>query len=339
MGLKVIIPMAGKGTRLRPHTLLIPKALINVADRKIIDYIMDMLSGVEVDEYIFIIGHLGEQVKEYLNKAYPSLKKVFLIQDKPKGLGHAVSIALDYIQPEDKLLIILGDLIFFSDIKKVINTTPYGEHRISVITVEDPCRYGVVVLDKNGKYIKEMVEKPQKIISNLAISGIYYFSKAEPLANSVEYIIKNEIKTKGEYQLTDAMMEMIRRGEKIGIFTTDEIYDCGSKEKLIEANCKLLNKFHHEVQQGINIKNSVIIPPVYVNPNSFIEDSVIGPYVSIHEGAIVKFSIIKESIIEERAKVEGMIIEKSLVGQESIVEESFRELNIGPHSEYKKKGF
>ncbi|MGB9621385.1 MAG: sugar phosphate nucleotidyltransferase [Brevinematia bacterium] len=339
MGLKVVIPMAGKGTRLRPHTLLIPKALINVADRKVIDYIMDMLSQLEVEEYIFVIGHLGDQIKEYLEKYYPSFKKLFLVQEEPKGLGHAISLVSDYINFDDKLLIVLGDLIFFCDIKKIIDSTPFGEHRISVMAVEDPHRYGVVVLDREGEYIKEMIEKPQKVVSNLAISGIYYFSKAGPLIEAIKYVVDNDIKTKSEYQLTDAMMEMIRRGERIGIFSADEVYDCGSKEKLIDANSKLLKKFHNEIHHGINIKNSVIIPPVYINPNAFIEDSVIGPYVSIHEGASVKFSIIRESIVEERAKVEGMIVEKSLIGRESLVEESFRELNIGPHSEYRKKGF
>lgn len=339
MGLKVIIPVAGKGTRLRPHTLLIPKTLINVADRKIIDYIMDMLKDIEVEEHIFIIGYLGELIEEYIKKAYPNINKRFIIQDNPKGLAHAISLTKDYLSPSDKILIILGDLIFFVDIKNAIQSTSDGEHKIGVMNVEDPHKYGVVVLEKNGKYIKEMIEKPQKPISNIAISGIYYFSKAQPLIDAIDYIISNNIKTKNEYQLTDAMMEMIKQGEKIGVFETNEVYDCGSKEKLIDANNKLLKKFHSDGISSINVKNSVIIPPVYISPNALVEYSVIGPYVSIHEGAVVKNSIIKESIIEERAKVDGMIIEKSLIGQESNVEESFRELNIGPHSEYKKKGF
>ncbi|MFN4244712.1 MAG: sugar phosphate nucleotidyltransferase [Brevinematia bacterium] len=337
--MKVIIPVAGKGTRLRPHTLLIPKALINVADRKIIDYIMNIVKEENVEEYIFIIGYLGEQIEEYLKKSYPKIKKTFIIQEDPKGLAQAISLTKDHISPDDKILIILGDLIIFTDIHKAISETKEGEHKIGVMNVEDPHRYGIVILEKSGKYIKEMIEKPNKPISNLAISGIYYFSEAKPLMESIEYIIKNNIKTKNEYQLTDAMMEMIRRGEKIGIFETTEVYDCGSKEKLIEANNKLLQKFHSDRISTINVKNSVVIPPVYISPNALVEDSVIGPYVSIHEGASVKNSIIKESIIEERAKVEGMIIEKSLIGQDSTVEESFRELNIGPHSEYKKKGF
>ncbi|MCX8029276.1 MAG: sugar phosphate nucleotidyltransferase [Brevinematales bacterium] len=339
MGLKVIIPVAGKGTRLRPHTLLIPKTLINVADRKIIDYIMYMTSNVEVEEYIFVIGYLGEQIEEYVKKAYPKIRKTFVIQENPKGLAHAISITKDFISPKDKLLIILGDLIFFTDVKKVLQQTPQGEHSIGVVNVEDPHKYGVVVLGRDGKYIKEMVEKPSKPISNLAISGIYYFTEAEPLLNAIDYIIENDIRTKNEYQLTDAMMDMIKRGHKISIFETSEVYDCGSKEKLIEANNKLLTKFHNESTIGINVKNSIVIPPVYISPNALVEDSVIGPFVSIHEGATVKNSIIRESIVEERAKVEGMIIERSLIGQDSIVEESFRELNIGPHSEYKKKGF
>lgn len=339
MGLKVIIPVAGKGTRLRPHTLLIPKTLINVADRKIIDYIMSIVSGVEVEEYIFIVGHLGELVENYMRKAYPKVNKRFVYQDNPKGLAHAISLAKGYLSSMDEVLIILGDLIFFTDVRKVMLETEKGEHRIGVINVEDPHRYGVVILEKDGKYIREMVEKPSKPISNLAISGIYYFSRAKPLIDAVEYIIENNIKTKNEYQLTDAMMEMVRRGEKIGVFETEEVYDCGSKEKLIEANSKLLKKFHSNGISGINVKNSVVLPPVYISPNALVEDSIIGPFVSIHEGALVKNSIIRESIIEERARVEGMVIEKSLIGQESVVEESFRELNIGPHSEYRKKGF
>jgi len=340
MGLKIIIPVAGKGTRLRPHTLLIPKALINVGEKKIIDYMMEMLLPLNLEEIIFVIGYLGDVIKEYIECSYPKVKSSFVVQEKPHGLGHAISVASSKVSNDDSLLILLGDLIFFSDIGKVIKNTPIGEHAISVMSVSDPHRYGVVVLDKNGKYIEKLVEKPSSPVSNLAISGIYYFSIAKPLLESVNYIISNNIKTKGEYQLTDAMMEMVKKGEKISVFQTEEIYDCGNKEKLIEANDKLLDKFFKKfdsVTTSINIKNSVIIPPVYINPNAYIERSVIGPYVSIHKGATVKNSVIKESIIEEGAYVEGMVIDKTLVGRDSYVEEAFRELNIGPHSEYRKK--
>ncbi len=340
MGLKVIIPVAGKGTRLRPHTLLIPKALINVGEKKIIDYIMDIAIPLAPEEIIFVIGYLGDVIKDYIKSSYPKVNASFIVQEKPQGLGHAISVASQRIEENDSLLILLGDLIFFANINKAIKETPVGEHTISVMSVYDPHRYGVVVLDKKGKYVEKLIEKPSNPISNLAISGIYYFSVAKPLLESLNYIISNNIKTKGEYQLTDAMMEMIKRGEKISVFQVDEIYDCGSKEKLIEANNKLLDKFFKEMiikSPTINIKNSVIIPPVYINPNAYVERSVIGPYVSIHEGANIRNSVIRESIIEEGAYVDGMIMEKSLIGRDSYVEEAFRELNIGPHSEYKKK--
>jgi glucose-1-phosphate thymidylyltransferase len=340
MGLKVVIPVAGKGTRLRPHTLLIPKALINVGEKKIIDYIMDIVVPLAPEEVIFVIGYLGDIIKEYIESAYPKVNSSFVIQEKPQGLGHAISVASQKINENDSLLILLGDLIFFADVNKATKEIPTGEHTISVMSVHDPHRYGVVVLDKKGKYVEKLVEKPSTPVSNLAISGIYYFSIAKPLLESIKYIISNNIKTKGEYQLTDAMMEMVKKGEKISVFQVEEIYDCGSKEKLIEANNKLLDKFfkHIDIKSpAINIKNSVIIPPVYINPNAYIEMSVIGPYVSVHKGANIRNSVIRESIIEEGAYVDGMIMDKSLIGRDSYVEEAFRELNIGPHSEYKKK--
>ncbi len=338
MGLKVVIPVAGIGTRLRPHTLSIPKALINVAGKKIIDYIISTLEGLEVEDFVFIIGHLGGKIEEYIKHSYTKIRCSFLPQHHPEGLAHAIKMAEPKISRNDEILIILGDLIFFGDIVNYIKNLDKADGTLAVMSVKDPQKYGVVTLENNGEYIKEVVEKPIHPPSNLVIAGIYYFKEFGKLIDSIDYLISNNIRTKNEYQLTDAIMNMIKLGAKIKVFPIEEVYDCGSKEKLIETNNILLKKFHYTYKSRINIKNSVIIPPVYISPNATVERSIIGPFVSIYDGVQIRDSIIRESIVEEGASVSGMIIEKSLIGKESYVEEAFRELNIGPHSEYKKIG-
>jgi len=322
--MKIILPIAGKGTRLRPHTHVIPKSLIRVAGKPIIDYIIEQIQNINFSEIIFIIGHLGEEIQNYIFKTY-NFKMKFIRQYEFKGLGHAIFHAKDCFENDESVLILLGDIIFTADIGKVVEL---DENQIGVMEVKDARKFGVVMIDKNGN-ITNMIEKPENPPTNLAISGIYYFKSSFKLFNAIEYIIKEKILTKNEYQLTDAMKRMMYMGEKFKIFYVPEWYDCGEKDTLLETNKIMLTRY----ATNDRINGSIILPPVFIGKDCVIENSIIGPYVSVSEGSYVKNSIIKNSILGKETSVENTILDKSLIGDNSILSESSRELNIGPDSE------
>ncbi len=322
--MKVIIPVAGKGTRLRPHTYVLPKPLIRVAGRPIIDYIIEQFIKVEFSEVIFIIGHLGEQIKNYMLENY-SFPMKFVKQSSFNGLGHAIYQSKDEFTRNEGILIILGDIIFKADIEKVVNS---NENQIGVMHPDDPRKFGIVITDKN-EYVKGMIEKPENPPSNLAIGGIYYFPESDKLFNALEHIIDNNIKTKGEYQLTDAMHYMLKKEEKFKIFHIEEWYDCGEKESLLETNKVLLKKKNLNYE----INSNIIIPPVFIGENCEISNSIIGPNTSISEGSIIRNAIIKNSILGKETTIENAILNKSLIGDNSYIIDNSIEVNIGPDSE------
>ncbi|MGC8765447.1 MAG: sugar phosphate nucleotidyltransferase [Brevinematia bacterium] len=322
--MKIIIPVAGRGTRLRPHTYVLPKPLIRVAGRPIIDYIIEQFTGVDFSEIIFIIGHLGEQIKNYLIDRY-SFPMKFVKQQHFSGLGHAIFQSKSEFETDEPVLIVLGDLIFRANIKDI---TSKDNNQIGVMHPDDPRKFGIVIADKNG-YVKNMVEKPETPPSNLAIAGIYYFLSSEGLFNAIEHLINNNIKTKGEYQLTDAMHYMLKNGESFQIYHIDEWFDCGEKESLLKTNEVLLKK----MDLDYDLKGNIVIPPVFIGEKCEIRNSIIGPNVSISEGAIIKNSIIKNSIIGIESTIENAILDRSLVGDNSYIMDNSIELNIGPDSE------
>lgn len=322
--MKVIIPVAGKGTRLRPHTYVLPKPLIRVAGKPIIDYIIEQFINVDFSEVIFIIGYLGEQIKNYMLENY-SFPMKFVKQSSFIGLGHAIYQSKEEFTKNEPVLIVLGDIIFKTDIEKVVSST---ENQIGVMHPDDPRKFGVVITDNKG-YVKNMIEKPENPPSNLAISGIYYFPESDTLFNSLEYIIDNNIRTKGEFQLTDAMHYMLKNGEKFKVFHVDEWYDCGEKETLLETNKILLKKKNLSYE----INSNIIIPPVFIGEKCDITNSIIGPNASISEGSIIKNAIIKNSILGKETTIENAILDKSLVGDNSYIIDNSIEVNIGPDSE------
>lgn len=323
--MKIVIPIAGIGTRLRPHTHAIPKALIKIAGRRIIDYILDQLLKLNFSEIIFILGYLGDRIKSYLTEVYGGKVNMrFIWQNQTLGLGHAVYITKEFAETED-LLIVLGDTIFFHELSGVVNS---GNNMIGVMFVEEPQKYGVVKLGQEN-IIMDVVEKPSKPPSNLAIAGIYYFNDTVALFESLEEIIRKDIKTKNEYQLTDAIKLMLNRNIIIKAFFVNEIYDCGEKNSLLETNKILLMK-HPKFRA---VEGSIIIPPVYISDTAEIRNSIIGPNVSIHDEVFIKDSIIVNSIVDDRAVIEQAILNNSLIGSDAYVKEGYRELNIGPDSE------
>jgi glucose-1-phosphate thymidylyltransferase len=323
--LRVVIPAAGEGRRLKPHTHTTPKVLLQVAGKPIIGHIMDRLVDVKPDEVIVIVGSQGTQIQEYLTAKYPFNFK-FVEQKDPKGLGDAVSRVADFFTKSDEaspVLILLGDTIVDINFKEVIGK----ENIIGTKTVDDPRRFGVVET-RNGNVVK-ITEKPLEPKSNLAIVGIYYFTSARPLLDGLDKIIKEDRKNRGEYQLSDALQEMIDAGIKIKTYPIEYWLDCGTSEALIATNRYLLQTNSYFTPR----ERVVIIPPVYIEDSVSIEESVIGPFVSISEGAEIRNSIIRDSIINQRAYVENSLMQGSILSEYAVVRERAHKVNLGAFSE------
>src|SRR3989304_10039914 len=234
--MRAIIPVAGIGTRLKPHTHSTPKALLNVGGKPIIAHILDKLLEEGINKATFVIGYLGDMIKEYVEKKYPSVKSSFVEQEKMEGLGHAIYTAIPTFD-DDEIFIILGDTIFDVNLKEVFKNKISS---LGVKEVDDPSRFGVAVLE-NG-YIKKLVEKPTTPVSNLALVGLYYIANSDALIKSLNNLVQKDIRTKGELQLTDALQMMLDDGEKIKTFDVNGWYDCGKPETLLSTNKFLLDK-------------------------------------------------------------------------------------------------
>lgn len=322
--MKAVIPVAGVGTRMRPHTYSLPKVLLNVAGKPILGHIIDALRDFGIDDIVIITGYKGELVEEYVLKNYPDIKFEFCKQEEMLGLGHAILQAKETFADEP-ILIILGDTIFDIDLKTTLNC----EHNVlAVKAVDDPSRFGVVLVNQKG-VIQKLVEKPKEMISNLAIVGIYSIKNSKLLTECLEYLVENEIKTRGEYQLTDALQLMINKGEIFEICYVDGWFDCGKPETLLSTNEYLLEKNH----VPIVLEDSIIIPPVFISDSAVIENSIIGPYATISDGAIIKNSIIRNSIISFNAVVKNSLLKKSIIGADAEVKGTFSKLNVGDSSQ------
>lgn len=321
--MKAIIPVAGVGTRLRPHTFSHPKVLLNVAGKPIIGHIMDKLIAAGIDEAIVIVGYLGNMVEDWLRKNY-SIRFTFVNQAEMLGLAHAIWMCKPYVNPDEPVFIILGDTIFEVDLQPVLQS---GISTLGVHEVEDPRRFGVAVTE-HGNIVK-LVEKPDEPISKLAIVGLYFIKHAGSLFSSIDYVIENDIRTKGEYQLTDALQLMIERKEPFATFPVSGWYDCGKPETLLSTNETLLQKKH---TTG-SYPGCIINNPVFIADNASVENAIIGPNATIGEHAVVSDAIIRDSIIGNGAKVSSIMINNSIIGNSASIGGSPHEINIGDCSE------
>lgn len=320
--MRAIIPVAGYGSRLRPHTYTLPKVLLNVAGQPIIGHILDKIIADGFDEATIIVGYLGDQIREYVRKHF-TIRVDFIDQSEPEGLAQAIYLARHTFST-DPILIILGDTIFDVDLKPVLQSRCTS---IGVKKVDDPRRFGVVELH-DGK-IGRLVEKPENPTSNLAIVGLYWIEKPRLLEECIEELFRTGVKTRGEYQLTDALQRMIDHGETLQAFPIDGWYDCGKPETLLATNRHLLEKQKmHFVREG-----NVIVPPVYIAETATISRSIIGPYATIADHAVITDSIVRNSIMSEGAQVNKVLLEDSLVGNNGLVDGAFKRINIGDSSE------
>lgn len=317
-----VIPVAGEGTRLRPLTHTTPKVLINVAGKPILGHILDKLKTLGIEEVVLIVGYLGNQIVEYVEKNYKFNVKV-VQQEERLGLGHAVCLSKEHVGSQP-VLIILGDTIIEADFTEVLRgDTSY----IGLKEVEDPSRFGTVAL-KEG-FITRLVEKAENPPSNLAMVGVYAVKDSAELFQALEELIENNIRTKGEYQLTDALQKMVERGVEMRSFMIDGWFDCGQAETVLETNRTLLEKN----SKPVSIPGCIIIPPVYVARSAGIHNSIIGPHVTVAENSIVEGSVVKNSIINESAVVKNMLLKESLVGNHAVVTGRLLRLNVGDSSE------
>lgn len=322
--MRAVIPVAGVGTRLRPHTYSLPKVLLNVAGKPILGHILDALVEQSITKATIITGYMGKLVENYVTERYKSIKFDFVLQEERLGLGHAIWTGRE-TYGNDPLIIILGDTIFDVDLSRLMQK---GLNTIGVKEVEDPRRFGVVVRNGNGT-IEKLVEKPENFISNLAIVGIYNINQTELLNECLQQMISDNIRTRGEFQLTDALQMMIDKG---AIFSTADVegwYDCGKPETLLSTNRFLLDRKPTSKQ----FVDSIIIDPSYVAPTAVIERSVIGPYASVADGAVVRDSIVRDSIISNHSKVISSLLEQSIIGNEAEVKGHFHRLNVGDSSQ------
>jgi glucose-1-phosphate thymidylyltransferase len=328
--LKVVIPMAGLGTRLRPHTWSRPKQLISVAGKTVLDHVLDTLStlnGFTEIELVNIVGYLGDQLETYITSNYPQFKSQFFVQENPRGQSHAVYLAREHLQ--GPMMIIFADTIIETDLSFLASES--ADAVVWVKPVPDPRRFGVTEVTEDG-WVKQMIEKPQQMDKNLAVVGFYYFQQAEALLAAIEEQMAREIQLKGEYYLVDAINLMLDEGLQMRTKHVDTWLDAGTPAALLETNRYLLENGHSNQDEGPCKDNAVFIPPVYMHPTAQVANAIVGPHVSIGADSCVESSIISNSILEDSAQVEGAILTGSLIGKHAIIKRRAGEVNAGDNT-------
>lgn len=332
--MKIIIPMAGKGSRLRPHTLTVPKPLIAVAGKPIVQRLVEDLAtsynGL-IEEVAFITGEYGEDVERHLISIAQSIgaKGTIYKQDVPLGIAHAIGCAAASLS--GNLIVAFADTLF----KANFHFNPKEDGIIWTQKVDDPSSFGVVKIDMNN-IITDFVEKPKNFVSNLAIVGIYYFNDGDVLRKEINYLIENDIKLRGEYQLTSVLDNMKNNGTRFRTASIEEWIDCGNKEAVVHANKRMLDikrneKLHADSAQIIN---AVVIPPCFIGKNAIIKDSVIGPYVSVGNNSVINESIIVNSVIGEETVIKDATMSNSMIGNYVEYKGHKSELSISDYSKY-----
>ena len=323
--MKVIIPLAGKGTRLRPHTHITPKPMLKIAGKPVIDYVMDDLQRLgDVEQVIYITGHLKDKVEEYARSKYP-FDAVFIEQKIQDGTAGAVALARPYV--DQPVFIIFVDTIFDADLSVVHRTDADGI--IWVKTVEDYQRFGVVVSDADGNMTK-IVEKPSTPISKRANIGLYYIKNWKLLYEGIDWTLQQP-KNKGEYYLTDAFQYMIEHGAKIRVIDVEGWYDAGEQGTLLETNRTMLEKGRARRPSAVPA-DVCIVDPVYVEDHVHLKACTIGPNVSISSGSRVEGSELRDTIIGAGATVTDSVLTGSLIGDAAVVEGAHGQINVSDHS-------
>lgn len=292
--MKAIIPVAGEGRRLQPLTAVQPKALLQVADRPVLGHILARVESAGITDVILVVGHGSAAIEDYVRSEFPRIHLTLARQEEPLGLGHAVWLTRE-AAAGDELLIVYGDTIVETGLAPALNTDADGA--IGVHEVNNPRRFGVVVEDAGR--ITRLVEKPAEPISHLAIVGVNCIRDSTALFAALDYIVRNNLRTRGEIQLTDAFQRMLDAGKHLVTFPVDKWHDCGTPEAMLETNRHLLKVLAHEPQG----EGCEFIPPVYVAPGAIVKDSKLGPHVAIADGAQVRNCVLKDCIVNQNARL------------------------------------
>jgi glucose-1-phosphate thymidylyltransferase len=335
--MKIIVPMAGMGKRMRPHTLTIPKPLIPIAGKPIVQRLVEDIAKVcqePIEEVAFIIGDFGKAVEAQLVRIAESVgaRGTISYQDEPLGTAHAILCARESL--EGKVVVAFADTLFKADF--TLDTSADGT--IWVQQVEDPRPFGVVKLNERGE-ITDFVEKPETFVSDLAIIGIYFFQDGAYLRRELQYLLDNNIKDKGEFQLTNALENMKNKGTIFVPARISEWLDCGNKDATVYTNQRYLEYIKDEqnlVAASAQVSNSVIIPPVYVGENAVINNSVVGPHVSLGNGTRVSDSVLANSIVQENSQVKNATIANSMLGNFVVYEGNPKDLSLGDYNVLKE---
>lgn len=331
--MKIIIPMAGMGKRMRPHTLTTPKPLIHLAGKSIVEHLIEEIAFVAqepIDEVAFIIGNFGQEVEDTLLACAKKIgaKGSIYYQEEALGTAHAILCAAPSL--EDKLVVAFADTLFFAD----FNISSDKEAVIWTHRVSDPSAFGVVLTNEDGQ-ITGFTEKPSTFVSDQAIIGIYYFKDGENLKNELQYLIDNDIKKGVEYQLTDALQNMMEKGMLFYSENVDEWLDCGNKMATIETNQRVLirKKSTQYVDDSVELINSQVIAPCNIAKGVKIENSIVGPYVSIGEGSMISHALVENSILQTHVNVSQINIRNSMLGHSASVQAKPQQLSISDFSD------
>ena len=333
--MKIIVPMAGRGSRLRPHTLTVPKPLIPIAGKPIVHRLVEDIAGVinqNIDEIAFIIHKdFGKQVEKELVAIAEKLgsKGTIYYQNEALGTAHAIMCAKDSM--EGPIVVAYADTLFRADF--TLDTT--ADSVIWVKQVEDPSAFGVVQLDGNNRIV-DFVEKPKEFVSDLAIIGIYYFKSGETLRGELQYLLDNNVVKGGEYQLTDALENMKVKGMKFVPGKVDEWMDCGNKNVTVETNTRLLGFLHSDgenlVDSNVTLENANVIQPCFIGSNVVLRNATVGPNVSLGDGCEVTDSTIKNSLVQQHSKIKNAKLDNAMIGSHASFDGNFTSISIGDYS-------
>ncbi len=328
--MKVVIPAAGAGKRLYPHTYTKPKPMVFVAGKPIIGHILDKMASLEAEEVIIVVGYMKEKIVSYVNANYSRAfnKLTFVEQEQQLGLGHSIYVAEEAVAGSP-ILIALGDMIFkdgYSEFLKQHRCNGECSGSIGVKAVDSPEHYGIVYQGAN-RIIEKLVEKPKGSTSNLGIAGVYFIEDSRGLFKALGHMVDSG--RRGEIQLTDALQRAVEEGSVYKTFEVDSWYDCGRPQSLLEVNRILLAEKGRSENGAVN---SIIVEPVSIGKHARVENSIIGPYVSISEGAVVNNSIIENSIVGNNAEVKHMVLRSSIIGDHAVLIGKANALNIGDSS-------
>ncbi|TBW27772.1 sugar phosphate nucleotidyltransferase [Gramella sp. KN1008] len=333
--MKIIVPMAGRGSRLRPHTLTVPKPLIPIAGKPIVHRLVEDIAKVldeKIDEVAFIIAEdFGEKVEKDLMKIANSLgaKGTIYYQDKPLGTGHAIMCAKESLS--GPAVIAYADTLFKAD----FNLDKSADGVMWVKKVENPSAFGVVQLNQAGE-ITDLVEKPEEFVSDLAVIGIYYFKDVEVLKNELQGVLDDKLTRGGEYQINDGIERMRANGLKFVPGKVDEWMDCGNKNVTVETNGRMLNFLHQDgeklISDSVKIRNAEITEPCYIGENVELVNAKIGPNVSIGDGSRIEDSTIKNSLIQTEAVIKNASLDNAMIGNHAKFDGNFTQISIGDYS-------